>query len=416
MGQFSGRSPRSSSRSLLGLVLLVGILGSVWTGPVLGDSAGGDRQQDSYLQGYAAAVVEREFSLRPASLHVERGIIHLEAAHLGVAEKARLRQALGAITGVRGVEIHEPTSPPPPPAEQAAGGETSAEPHPSDETVESHLAPKVAASLPSGADPLPAGSGADEVLKRLFPTEKLYQPMLADPRWPHFSASYNYYTQAPHGQSVGAVSFGETFAFWHNDAPFGGRWSPIIQAGVFAIFDLNSPSLDLVNADYFVALGSSHRWDDFSVLLRAYHQSSHIGDEFLIRNGVTRVNLTYEVLDAKLSYDLTDQWRVYGGGGWLFDQEPEDLKAWLTQLGVEYRGPAIFFDGLGRPVAAVDVQMAEEHDWEPGVSVRTGLQIESPRSSRKVLLLLEYYHGHSPNGQFYPAIVEYLGFGVHFYF
>ncbi|MCC7203544.1 MAG: DUF1207 domain-containing protein [Phycisphaeraceae bacterium] len=389
---------------------------SSWTGPALAASSERDRQQDLYLQGYAAAVVEREFSLRATSLRVEQGVVHIEAAHLGVEEKTRIRQALGAISGVRGVEIHEPASPPLPAIQPTAGDQTAAQEQPSAETDESDIAPKVTTTLPSGAAPLPAGSGADEVLKRLFPTEKLYQPMLADPRWPHFSASYNYYTQAPHGQSVGAVSFGETFAFWHNDAPFGGRWSPVIQAGVFAIFDLSAPSLDLVNSDYFVALGSSHRWDDFSALLRIYHQSSHIGDEFLIRNGVTRVNLTYEVIDLKLSYDLTDQWRVYGGGGWLFDQEPEDLKAWLTQMGVEYRGPAIFFDGLGRPVAAVDVQMAQEHDWEPGVSVRTGVQIESPRSTRKILLLIEYYHGHSPNGQFYPAIVEYLGFGVHFYF
>jgi hypothetical protein len=39
-----------------------------------------------------------------------------------------------------------------------------------------------------------------------------------------------------------------------------------------------------------------------------------------------RVNLSYESVDARVSYDLFgDVLRVYGGGGVLFDQEPTRL-------------------------------------------------------------------------------------------
>jgi len=33
-----------------------------------------------------------------------------------------------------------------------------------------------------------------------------------------------------------------------------------------------------------------------------------------------------------------------------------------------------------------------------------------------LLLLLEYFNGHSPNGQFYKDRVEYIGLGTHFHF
>jgi len=36
--------------------------------------------------------------------------------------------------------------------------------------------------------------------------------------------------------------------------------------------------------------------------------------------------------------------------------------------------------------------------------------------TRKLQILLEYFGGHSPNGQFYKDKVEYIGIGTHFHF
>ena len=66
----------------------------------------------------------------------------------------------------------------------------------------------------------------------------------------------------------------------------------------------------------------------FTALFRLYHQSSHVGDEFLLRNRVAnRVNLSYEAVDVKASYELLEMFRVYAGFGYLFDQEPPDQPA-----------------------------------------------------------------------------------------
>ena len=36
--------------------------------------------------------------------------------------------------------------------------------------------------------------------------------------------------------------------------------------------------------------------------------------------------------------------------------------------------------------------------------------------TRKLQILLEYFNGHSPNGQFYKNRAEYFGIGTHFHF
>jgi hypothetical protein len=236
----------------------------------------------------------------------------------------------------------------------------------------------------------------------VLPRRELFQPLLADPRWPHFSASWQRYLGDDELQSVGSANFGETFALLEGPAPLGGRWQAGIQAGVFSIFDLEADSLDLVNADYLVALFGSYRRGRFSALGRFLHQSSHLGDEFLLRDrAADRVNLSYEAIDALLAFDVTSYLRIYGGGGGLVHRSPSSLDPF----------------GHVRPLAAVDVQTREESDWNADLSVRAGVQLESERiAGPRVQLLAEYYDGRSPNGQFFDRDIEYVGGGLHLHF
>jgi hypothetical protein len=261
--------------------------------------------------------------------------------------------------------------------------------------------PKVLKELATGF--LPAG-------------ELLFKPLIADPRWPHFSAAYQGYINDKQLKDVAAVSFGETFALYR-DRLGSGWWEFGIQAGVFALFDLDAPSGDLINADYFLALPASYRYQDFSAMVRLFHQSSHLGDEFLLRNRVqNRVNLSYEGFDVKLSYELGDVWRIYGGGGYLFDRNPSTLKPGSAQYGLEFRSPWPGPDAKWHPIAAVDVKHQEENNWNADVSLRAGVQLDGVLVARNLQLLLEYFRGHSPNGQFYKEKIDYIGLGLHFHF
>jgi hypothetical protein len=189
-----------------------------------------------------------------------------------------------------------------------------------------------------------------------------------------------------------------------------------VLGSIFSIFDLDAESRDLVNSDFVGGVAVSHRAGSFSSLLRVFHQSSHLGDEFLLRNRIDRINLSYEAIDAVFSYEFLKALRVYGGGGYIFHREPSDLDPLSAQGGVELRSPWSWLEGLVRPVAAVDVRLLEENEWGLDLSVRAGIEFAQRPHSRRIQLLLEYFDGRSPNGQFFRREIEYLGIGVHFHF
>jgi hypothetical protein len=152
-------------------------------------------------------------------------------------------------------------------------------------------------------------------------------------------------------------------------------------------------------------------------MVRLFHQSSHLGDEFLLRRETDRINLSYEAVDALLSWDATGWLRLYGGGGALLRREPADLDRFSLQLGAEIESPRAWAEGLLRPVFALDVQSHEENDWDLDLSARLGLQIESARlAGRRLQILLDYFQGRSPNGQFFDREIESWSLGAHLHF
>jgi hypothetical protein len=356
---------------------------------ILPRSAAATPAEDFYIAGYTSAVLEREFKVRAATVRVKDGVVTLVEAQLGGAQtRDKVVSELLAIRGVVRVELSQA---------------------------------QVAATSPLGTQSAPGGTVETQAERPSYvflPKDKLFRPLLADPRWPHFSLSYGHATTSrTKPQNIALTNFGETFPIVRGNLPVG-QWEIGLQAGVFAIFDLDTPSKDLQNADYFVGIPVTYRWEGFSVLFRFFHQSSHLGDEFLLANpGVTRVNLSYEQFDLKFSQEFGDWLRVYGGAGYLVDQDPSNLKPWSAQGGVELTSPWTFLNGVARPLAALDVQYHQETNWNTNLSLRAGIQLESPvLSSTKLQLLGEYYDGNSPNGQFFQRRTKFAGFGVHMYF
>jgi hypothetical protein len=244
---------------------------------------------------------------------------------------------------------------------------------------------------------------------RLLPAEELFAPYLADPRQPGFSMSVQRYDTPSSTFNAAAVAFGEYFPLASSVVPGFGATQIGIQGAVFALFNLDAPSSDLVNADYWIGLPISYRHGPRSYRLRIFHQSSHLGDEFLLGNpGINRVNLSYEAVDAAASYEW-EHWRVYLGAGYIFHSEPE-LEPGTAQAGAEYLRPRAAGD-LDF-VAAVDVRASQELNWRSSSAWQAGFEFRSP-TTRRARLMLEYFDGHSPNGQFYRERLRYSGLGLY---
>jgi hypothetical protein len=348
---------------------------------------------DAYIAGYAAGALKQNLKLDLPSLVVRDGIITLPAGSLETADRAKAVKLLSEIPGVNAVKVSDAAS-----QESMAAPSKSAQ-VPGDEAVtaaESFI-------LPTG----------------LLPAGHLFKPLLADPRWAHFSASYrNYQSNNFDGKDIASVSFGETIPFYRgNIGQSTAQWESGIQAGVFSDFNLDASSSDLVNTDFIASVYSTVRAGQFSAFGRIYHQSSHLGDEFLLRTKLERVNLSYEGSDLRLSYELPYGVRLYGGGGGLFHKEPSTLKVWSTQYGIEFRSPWRIDFASMRPIVAVDLKNFEENNWSTDVSARAGVQFDNLQVlGRKLQILGEYYNGYTPSGQFYKTKVEYIGVGAHFYF
>ncbi len=335
---------------------------------------------DEVILGYALGLLEREFRLTDAHVTVRQGAVTVYVDSFGGVPPDQVATALREIPGVTQVEVR--------PGESRSSDEAG-----------------VTASVPTTPS-------------KLFPPGLLIAPFHADPRWPHFSGAVRFSDNAKPFATVFAANFGETFAVYRNAAPGGGHWEVSIQAGVFSLFDLKAENKDMINADYRVGVLTAYRNGDLSGFIRLYHQSSHLGDEFLLAQNIARVNRSYEEADLKLSYNLTTWLRAYGGGGLLVRRDPQELRPWTTQYGLEVVSPKTYFGGWVRPVAFGDFQTHQQNNWTTSVSLMTGVQIDPIHiGSRRVQLLAEYYSGLSPNGQFYlTERVQWVGFGVHLYF
>ena len=332
---------------------------------------------DQFISGYATAVLKRDFQISAELLQVQYGVIYIQGLEASDTVSDEIKTSLSAIEGVRKVVFTKE-------------GEVVAHEEKPEITTEVNV---------------------------FLPRDLLFSSLMADPRWPHFSVSYQQHS-TNELENVGSATFGETFSIYRFSGPWNSQMEVGLQAGVFSIFDLAADSKDLINADYLVTIPLSFKKNNFSAMARIFHQSSHLGDEFLLRGDTgERINFTYEGVDTLLSYDFPFGFRLYGGGGYLFDRTPDDLEPWITQGGIEFNSPVAWLNGSIRPVAAVDIQSREASDWNMDVSVRAGIQLENPDFlSRKLNIMLEYYKGSSPNGQFYIRDEEeYFGIGLHFF-
>lgn len=355
---------------------------------------------DAYIAGYATSMLKYKWNLDVPSIVVQNGVIVLPKDSLTSPDQSRIVQSLAKIPGVYEVKIAE-----------AKPDELPVATAPSQPIR--HEANQTIAITKTDPTLLPTG---------LLPSGHLFKPLLADPRWAHFSASYHgFLNDNFDGRNIGAVSFGETIPFYRGSIGRSlAQWEAGLQAGVFSDFNLGAPSTDLINTDFIASAYASVRAKQFSAFGRIYHQSSHLGDEFLLRrinSTFERINLSYEGADLRLSYEFPYGVRIYGGGGGLFHKEPSSLEVWMAQYGVEFRSPWRLNFAPIRPIIAADLKNFQENNWNTDVSIRGGIEFDNLQVlNRKLQILVEYFNGNSPSGQFLRNNVEYIGVGAHYHF
>ncbi len=335
-----------------------------------------NRTGDEFLVGYITSILERDLLWGKESYRLE---ISNGMAVITIFKDSRMRRRdvnkqLKGIDGLKGVEI-----------------------------------------VVLSPDDIKTG-GIKDLLKitneaELFPIGDFFKPLIADPKQPQFFVSFNRFRSSSQEFTMASVGFGENFGMYSLLGEHEGNGLQIsLQGGLFAQFNMDTPSSDLINADYIIGIPLTYRHDNDSIRLRIYHQSSHLGDELLQGdNPPERINLSYEAVELIYSHEWPE-WRIYGGGEYIIQKEPKNLEPIVTHWGIEYYGSEIILWN-GRPVAGVDIKGFEDHG--PDTSVKAGLEFgrRNP-GERRLRLMAEWYNGLDPRGQFYNNRVEYYGLGT----
>ena len=245
---------------------------------------------------------------------------------------------------------------------------------------------------------------------QLVPNGLLYKSYLAGTRESRISGALLY----------------DTKDGWLLDSTLGGRVG-VLRYGTPGATEAEGWQLDVEGAA-FVRLNVEREWDVDSVDFRFgvpltyrrgpwqwkagyYHLSSHVGDEFLVRNpGFRRINYVRDSLFFGLGYYLTDDVRLYSEVGWALKTD-DGAEPFEIQFGADY-SPDYDFGLRGAPYLALNVHLREEVDLGGGINLMAGWQWRGPTSASTVRAGLQYYNGKKTQYAFFRQHEELLGFGV----
>ena len=239
----------------------------------------------------------------------------------------------------------------------------------------------------------------------------LFQPLIANPRDPIYSVAYR------GGDFLAkheiAISLGDTFPIfrWFDVLPWHGDMQIDIAACVWGIFDIapkvhpNGEWAELITTDYLLEVPLSYAVDKWSFRLRAYHISSHLGDEYMVNHAnVIRLNPSFEALDIFASYQATGGIRLYVGPGVIVNSDKGfPMKRFYFGYGLEWRfkGFRYHYHKLhGSPFLAFDIQQWQINYFRPSATAQLGYEWSKLKGAgRKVRIFGEYHDGYG-EGQF----------------
>lgn len=252
-----------------------------------------------------------------------------------------------------------------------------------------------------------------ELISEVLPDGLLYRSYIAAPHEPRFASVGNYDVGKKSWRWDSALG-GRVGLFRHNQPDFLSldAWQVDLEGA--ALPRLNPESqMDVESVDYRFGLLWTGKRDNIAVKFGYFHVSSHVGDEYLIRNPTfQRMNFVRESLVLGTSVQATSDLRYYGEVAWAMATNG-GAKPWQFQFGSEYAEQS---ERPGRPApfSAINIQLREEVGFAAGVTVMSGWQWTGPESGRTMRIGLQYFNGPSNQYQFLRRYDNQFGLGTWF--
>lgn len=256
----------------------------------------------------------------------------------------------------------------------------------------------------------------------LDPNDQPYPDYVADPRRPRMLVGVGVADSEIPETSSGRVmlDLGTRYTLFRIHAGSASRneFALDIEGGLFTQFDLGR-GLDNIGWDGRYGIFAVWDWNDRIATRVGYrHISAHLGDEYIEATGRARIDYTRDDLAFGLSYFLNERFTIYVEPSWAWHMgNTQRQEPWAIEGGLNYEGPRKMWNGSTAFYAATHLRAFDETDWNPGVSVQTGLHVKRSRSSSNLRLGLEGYIGRAILGEFALDYDEaYLTLGIFFDF
>ncbi len=251
-----------------------------------------------------------------------------------------------------------------------------------------------------------------------LPKDRLMKPLLLDPNEAlTFGALASYWQDGEYKEKVympASIGFYRSLIRWGRSNPMEIGIDIAAQFQFEWVFPEGKSQRNLLNTDYKISLLYHLQLSDAQHLrIRFYHVSSHLGDDYMIRNGVHSYfpnPNNYEQLDATWLKE-NGSWQYYGGIGMVV--RPETIRArFSVHAGFLFDLPktAKLPTGL---VGGAHLRLLAENNYNPGIKTGLGWRI-GEISNRPIRFMLEFYRGNLPYSPFEFQKVQWLGLGMYF--
>jgi len=257
--------------------------------------------------------------------------------------------------------------------------------------------------------------GASANNARLFPeSEQVFRQLVADPRRIQLNASY--YRLDGKDRSDLAVGHSWGMTQWRTQGDYW-TWQWNIEGMAYSRFTIGGALNSFETVDFFGNLPVSVRHRGFSARAMLFHESSHLGDDYIRRTNDQ--GFRYSIDGARLifSAEPLGSTRLYMGVTYLLHTVPDPARK-AAQLGIELTSrpltrsakyPLRFF-------FAHDLQFKEATGYGGNSRSMAGLIVGFDGVPRSMRFYLGRFEGFSPYGQFYRQRERFTDIGVSFHF
>jgi len=227
---------------------------------------------------------------------------------------------------------------------------------------------------------------------QLLPDGLMYKSYVAGEREPRLSTAFLQESggamlwDSALGGRVGIVRYGTDRSI----EPYG--WQLDVEGAAFVRL-LPGEDRDVNAVDFRAGVPLTYRDGQWQYKFGYYHISSHLGDEFLLKNpGFDRLNYSRDALVAGIGYFPNDFWRLYAELGWALIFTSGGAEPWEVQTGFEY-GTQCPTGIRGAPYCAMNLHLREEVNWGGGLNVLAGWQWRGFHADHTFRAGFQYYNG-----------------------